>query len=163
MNLLLLAILCYAALSDITKNRIPNSIVLALLLLGVVQLLPLWPLPAPGWVDALSGLGLGLALTLPFYLAGSLGAGDAKLLAACGWVLGPVGLIEVQLFSLLFMGFFALLWFICRGQLLAQLKVWYWCGFSLKSQSGAAGQIQADSLPFGGAIFLAALAQQFYL
>lgn len=159
MNLPLLAILCYVALADLTQNRIPNGAVLLLLGLGLVQQLPYWMLDSPGLTDALLGLGVGLLLTLPFYFAGVLGAGDAKLLAACGLVLGIGGLLLIQLLSLIFIGFFALLWFICRGQLMAQLKIWYCCGFSLKGQSGV---MQAGSLPFGGAIFLAALAQQLY-
>jgi len=159
MNLPLLAILCYVALADLTRNRIPNGAVLLLLGLGLLQQLPDWPRVVPGITEALLGLVSGLLLTLPFYFAGVLGAGDAKLLAACGLVLGMAGLLLLQLLSLLFIGFFALLWFICRGQLMAQLKVWYCCGFSLKGQSGV---MQADSLPFGGAIFLAALAQQLY-
>jgi len=159
MNLPLLAILCFAALADVTKNRIPNGAVLMLLGVGLVQQLPSWPLPIPSFTDALLGLGIGLLLTVPFYLMGVLGAGDAKLLAACGLVLGIDGILLIQLLSLIFIGFFALLWFICRGQLMAQLKVWYCCGFSLKGQPGV---MQVDSLPFGGAIFLAALAQQLY-
>ena len=42
---------------------------------------------------------------------------------------------------------------------MVQLKVWYCCGFNLKGKSVV---MHADSLPFGGAIFLAALAQQLY-
>jgi len=101
-----------------------------------------------------------LALTLPLYFAGVLGAGDAKLMAALGWVVGLEALLWIQLVSLLFIGLFALLGLACQGQLLAQIKGWYWEGFTLKGQGGV---IQTNSLPFGGAIFLAAVAQQLYL
>jgi len=159
MNLPLLSILCYVALTDLTHSRIPNSAVLALLLLGGLQQLPIWVLPAPSITQGLVGLGLGLVLMMPFYFAGVLGAGDAKLLAALGLVLGTEALVWIQLLSLLFAGLFAMLVLASQGQLLAQFKGWYWSGFSLKGQSGV---MQTDSLPFGGAVFLAALAQQFY-
>ena len=66
MNLPLLAILCYVALADLTRNRIPNGAVLLLLGLGLLQQLPDWPRVVPGITEALLGLVSGLLLTLPF-------------------------------------------------------------------------------------------------
>ncbi|GAA4499523.1 prepilin peptidase [Pseudaeromonas paramecii] len=157
MNILLLAALCYGALVDIQTQRIPNALVLALLGLALLQQLPGVPLTGPSPASALAGLGLGLALSLPCYAMGLLGAGDAKLLAACGAVLGWPGFIWLQLASWLFIGVLSLLWLLSHG--LLQRLCWHW-----RHPAGVVAEFKAQTvrLPFGGALFLAALAQQFY-
>ncbi|WP_409422129.1 prepilin peptidase [Pseudaeromonas sp. ZJS20] len=157
MNILLLAALCYGALVDIQTQRIPNALVLALLGLALLQQIPGVPLAGPSLASALAGLGLGLALNLPCYAFGLMGAGDAKLLAACGAVLGWSGFIWLQLASWLFLGVLSLLWLLSHGQL--QRLFWH-----RRHSATAAAELKAETvrLPFGGALFLAALVQQFY-
>lgn len=74
--------------NDITTHRIENVSVMAIVLLGLFS--NLLGNGAPGVVNWLSGMGVGLALLLPFYIAGGMAAGDVKLLAAVGSVLGPL-------------------------------------------------------------------------
>lgn len=157
MKLLLLAALCYGALKDIQSQRIPNALVLALLGLALLQQLPGVPLAGPSPASALAGLGVGLALSLPCYALGLLGAGDAKLLAACGAVLGWPGFIWLQLASWLFIGALSLLWLLSQGRLSRWVGSW-------RHPAAAVAESKAEPvrLPFGGALFLAALAQQFY-
>ena len=50
-----------------------------------------------GWVDAVSGLVLCGTVFLAFYLAGGMGAGDVKLIAAEGCLLGAQRSIELLL------------------------------------------------------------------
>jgi len=161
MNLLLLGILWYAAMADLSVNRIPNFAVSTLLFVGVLQQLPIWLLNSPSLIQALTGLALGLAMSLPFYMLGVLGAGDAKLLAVCGWVLGPIAFVWVQLFSLVCIGLFACLQLIYQGQFLGQLRWWYVCGFT-HYERDSTGALKSQRLPMGGAIFLAVLSQQLY-
>ena len=82
-----IALLCVAALWDITQRRVPNLLVFPAALLGVALQLAFW-----GWQGgfvAVGGMGVGLALLLPVYLLGTTGAGDVKLMAAVGTFLGP--------------------------------------------------------------------------
>jgi prepilin peptidase CpaA len=74
--------------TDVRTHRISNAMVVAILLLGLVS-----HLLAGGYagiIDWLAGMAVGLAFFLPFYIAGGMGAGDVKLLAAVGSVLGPL-------------------------------------------------------------------------
>jgi prepilin peptidase CpaA len=43
----------------------------------------------PGLLNSLSGLAIGMALFIPFYLMRGMGGGDVKLMAAIGAFLGP--------------------------------------------------------------------------
>ena len=82
------AVLLAACATDVRARRIPNALVLALLGGALVRAsLAAWTtVPTPGLaagpVDALLGAACGLALWLPFYVAGAFGAGDVKLFAA---------------------------------------------------------------------------------
>ena len=49
-----------------------------------------WTAGAAGFLWALAGTALGLALLLPLYAIGGMGAGDVKLLAGVGAWVGPV-------------------------------------------------------------------------
>lgn len=82
----LLVLLLPAVLIDVRQHRIPNPLVFTFWLVGpALHLLT-------GGTDALatsaSGLLLALGLTLPLWLVGWFGAGDVKLIAAIGGLLG---------------------------------------------------------------------------
>ena len=72
--------------TDLAVRRIPNvySIGGALLALGCLLVTGQAWLGDAGWLAAMAGAGLALALTLPGYFARLLGAGDVKLLFAIG-------------------------------------------------------------------------------
>jgi len=74
--------------NDITTHRIENVSVLAILLLGLLS--QLLGEGVPGIVQWLAGMAVGLGFLLPFYIGGGMAAGDVKLLAAIGSVLGPL-------------------------------------------------------------------------
>ena len=71
---------------DVRSRRIPNFITAPALLLGL-----LLHMERGGWRDMFSALAAGLicgGVFLIFYLAGGMGAGDVKLIAAVGcWLL----------------------------------------------------------------------------
>src|SRR5688572_31460556 len=69
-----------------------------------------------GILDALGGLGLGLAALLPLYLLRAAGAGDAKLMAMVGAFLGPIGALGAVL-ATFFAGLLLSLLVIARGRL----------------------------------------------
>jgi prepilin peptidase CpaA len=71
---------------DVRYRRIPNLFVLATLLSGLIL-----NTIFGGWAGAsasLAGCGLGLGLMLMLHVLGAMGAGDVKLFAAIGSVLG---------------------------------------------------------------------------
>ncbi|MBW3660055.1 MAG: prepilin peptidase [Gemmatimonadetes bacterium] len=93
-TLLLVALVAAAVATDVASRRIPNALTLTGLVAGLA-------LRVPEGVDAFAvgvlGAGVALALALPLVLAGGLGGGDAKLLAAVGAFVGIDGLPVVLL------------------------------------------------------------------
>src|SRR5215467_6062427 len=88
-----------AALIDVWSRRIPNWVTFGTLLGGV--LINAWLHGFSGALFALGGAALGLALLLPFYVMRAIGAGDVKLLAALGALIGPTALISVAVYGAL--------------------------------------------------------------
>jgi prepilin peptidase CpaA len=79
-------VLAVAAVIDGRELRVPNWLTFPFAGLGLAfALLPGGLAPH----EALLGLGLGLALLLPLYAVGGMGAGDVKLLAGVGAWIGP--------------------------------------------------------------------------
>lgn len=136
---------------DLTRRRIPNTLTLATTLLGL-------GLAAAGVTGitvaaALAGLALGLVLMLPGHLLGATGAGDVKLFAAAGTLLGGGRMLEAFLFVAIAGGVLALLAAAARGRLARTVA-----GASALCRTPAAARARIESVvednrfPYGPAI-----------
>lgn len=109
-----------SAVTDVGTRRIPNWLTGGTLLLGlIVNTL------TGGWSGlALAGAGaaLGLALLLPFFAMNVMGAGDVKLLAALGAVVGPRELISVALYAAVAGGVLSAIILARQGRLMVTLE-----------------------------------------
>ena len=76
-----------SALIDLYTRRVPNLLTFGVTVLGVTCAAV--GITGLSIVSALGGFALGLALMLPGHLIGATGAGDVKLFAALGTLLGP--------------------------------------------------------------------------
>lgn len=86
---LISVILIVAAVIDGYKLKVPNWITLPFIVSGWIVSGVLFGWSGLAW--SLVGTGIGLALLLPAYAIGGMGAGDVKLLAGIGaWVWGTV-------------------------------------------------------------------------
>ncbi|WP_245784126.1 A24 family peptidase [Halomonas korlensis] len=88
-----------ATCCDLRHRKIPNTLVMAgaaagLLLQGTLA-------GSGGVLAATYGFLVGMAVLMPGYLLGFTGAGDAKLMAAVGTFLGPLGAFQAALASIL--------------------------------------------------------------
>src|SRR4051794_4455757 len=80
-------VLAEAAIIDGLKLRVPNWLTFHLILGGLA--FAAWGHGANGLLWSIQGAALGLALLLPLYAIGGMGAGDVKLLAGVGAWVGP--------------------------------------------------------------------------
>ena len=86
-----------ALITDLRSRRIPNWLTLSALLAGIS--VNLWLHGVDGGLQALAGAAIGFAVLIPFYAIHAVGAGDVKLLAAIGALVGPVGLVPVAVYG----------------------------------------------------------------
>jgi len=108
-----------AVFTDVRTRRIPNWLTGAIagaafgLAFGGGPVTPL---------RALLGLVVGLALMLPGHIIGATGAGDVKLMAAVGAVVGPDVIFRAFLYSAVAGGVLAVVVAVRRGRLGTTLK-----------------------------------------
>ncbi|MDH3748907.1 MAG: A24 family peptidase [Gammaproteobacteria bacterium] len=91
----LIATLVAATLSDLVAHRIPNLLTGPALLIAIV--IGTATSGFDGLILSLAGLAVGLAMLLPMYAIGAMGAGDVKLLGVAGAFLGPFGALVAGL------------------------------------------------------------------
>jgi prepilin peptidase CpaA len=87
----LVLIVVTAAIYDLRYRRIPNWLVLVGLVLGIggnTAMFAVAGMHAAGLTRALLGMGIALLIYFPLYLLHAMGAGDAKLMAAVGSIVG---------------------------------------------------------------------------
>ena len=113
---------------DLRVRRVPNALTMTLAMAGVA--LAATGLGRLGVSAAIAGWFAGLALMLPGYLLGATGAGDVKLLAAVGALLGPEGVFWAFLYTTLAGGAIALIIAMLRGRLQTTLDETMWLVFS---------------------------------
>jgi len=104
---LLVVALIVTAVTDLRFNKIFNSITFPVM--GIAVLGHTFTAGLDGLFFSGAGLMLGIALLLPLYIVGGMGAGDAKLLGAVGAVVGAEGVAYVAVFTGIYGGFYALI------------------------------------------------------
>lgn len=161
-----------AAWYDLRERRVPNALTVG----GLGLALALGALSGWGGLGAAAaGAGLALVVALPVFLAGGMGGGDVKLLAAVGAFLGPSELPVALLAIALAGGLLAVvemvrqdavrrtlvnLWIIVRG--LGRNTFTRWKGRA----SGEALTVDADgavTIPYAVAIAVGAVAARLVL
>ena len=92
---------------DLCTRRVPNPLTVVLAASGVVFA----ALGVSGLTigASLAGFGLGLALMLPGHLIGATGAGDVKLFAAVGALIGPAPIVAAFFYTAVAGGVMALI------------------------------------------------------
>jgi len=121
---LALAVAACAAIMDVKERRIPNrltypAMVAGLLLQGALH----------GWRGLLFGVGGGLLFGgafLLFYLVRAMGAGDVKLAAALGCIVGPSATLQVIFTTAIAGGALAIFFMIQSGRILETLRNTLW-------------------------------------
>ena len=113
---LVLAVLV-ATFTDLRSRRIPNWLTVSTLILGVVMnALIAYPSPLEGvWLSA-KGFALAFAVNLVMYMLHMTGAGDVKLLAAIGAMVGSSDFVGIFLLTALLGGILAIILMLVKGR-----------------------------------------------
>jgi prepilin peptidase CpaA len=150
-----------AGWTDWRSRRIPNWLTVsgALIGLAVNVMVGRWS----GLTTSLKGLGLGLALLLPFVLVRSLGAGDWKLAGALGAFAGPGPLTDWLVWSVFVAGIMALALVIYKGRVRQTLaNIGHIIGslvtFRLPGERVSLDNPDSLKIPYGVALSLTVLA-----
>jgi prepilin peptidase CpaA len=104
-----------AAAIDLRTRRVPNLLTASIAVLGLA--LAAWQVTGVTVVGALAGLALGLLLMLPGHFIGATGAGDVKLFAAIGSLVGPKHVVVAFLYTAIVGGLLAVIVAIRRRRL----------------------------------------------
>lgn len=127
-----------AAVIDMRTRRIPNE--LTALMIGLGLALAATGISGISLGAAGVGLVLGLLLMMPGYMLGATGAGDVKLMAAVGAIVGPGLVITAFLFTAVAGGVLAIIVAARRGRVSAALAN---TGRLIASPTGAKKEIRS--------------------
>jgi prepilin peptidase CpaA len=151
----LLGASAWAVREDLLAHRIPNRLTGTLLCLGLVLQFAIGGWSALG--QAALGALVGLAILLPLYVLRAMGAGDVKLLAALGALLGPHWALVAGIYTLIAGGVLAV-FYVLIGSVRAALAP---AGESWKQRLHHAGeraqQLRRERFPYALAIAVGAL------
>ena len=127
-KVLVLLLVVPAAVFDYRQRRIPNWLVLAGVLAGMAINAFLTydnPSATTGLLYSLGGLGIALLVYLPLYLLRGMGAGDVKLMAAIGAIVGPAIWLWILFFTAVLGGITAVIVMLTKGRVRHTLRnIW---------------------------------------
>jgi prepilin peptidase CpaA len=123
---ILLAVFILAAfISDARTSLIPNTLTVGAAVAGLF-----YHIAFDGWneiLDSVIGLFVGFFILLVLYMFGALGAGDVKLFAAVGALMGTFFVWQSIMYSLIYAGVIGILLLLIRKKLIPtgkRMAVW---------------------------------------
>jgi prepilin peptidase CpaA len=166
-EMVLLLVLLSAAIYDVRYRRIPNWITVSGVVIGLAMNWIIGP-PDAGILFALEGLGAAFGFYLILYLLRAMGAGDVKLMAAVGALVGPTRWFGIFLVTAIIGGIMAMVLIVMRRR---TMKTFWNIGFILSEmrfgRAGYTGKEELDvrsgksmGLPHGAIIAIGCI---FYL
>ena len=152
---LFLALIVAACVTDVRDRRISNRLVSVLAGTGLLFSLSAHP-PGAGLAAAFAGMGVGLAIWLPFYMFGVLGAGDVKFFAAASAWLGPTVALHAALLSALAGGILAIVFLLREsrfGATVTRFALIPWTrGLDVETMRSMTPERRRRQLPYGVAL-----------
>lgn len=106
LDVMLLMVLLIAVVMDLRSSRIPNWLTVPAM--GFALAGHVWVNHTDGLLFSLAGLAAGLGPFFLLYLAGGIGAGDVKLMAAIGAFVGLYGVLSSAWLAMIIGGIYAM-------------------------------------------------------
>lgn len=128
---------------DLKERRIPNALVVVTTVLGITYALITLG-TARGALAAVEGVAVGLALWLPWWWFGLIGAGDVKFFAAAAAWLGPRGAVSAAVITALLGGLLGATWLLARAVVLRRASA----STAVANEAEGVGHA-AVTLPYG--------------
>ncbi len=118
--ILLLLVIAPAFITDMTRKKIPNLLTVTGAAIGLIYhfIAESWQ----GLLFAAVGSLCGFSALFLLYLLGAVGAGDVKLFAAVGALVGAQQTADIFIYSIIFAGFIGILILLIRRLLLQRLS-----------------------------------------
>jgi prepilin peptidase CpaA len=140
-----------ASAVDVNERRIPNRLCVAIAATGLV--LAAGRLSGISIWSSVAGFAIGFMMMLPGHILGATGAGDVKLFAASGTILGASRTVEAFFYVALVGGVFALSVAWHRGRLLKTVaNTGRLCGNPTEAKAAIESPTQHNRFPYGPAI-----------
>ncbi|MBI4908506.1 MAG: prepilin peptidase [Acidobacteria bacterium] len=117
---LLALLVVVAAVYDVRSRRIPNWLVLLGALLGMALNAVLYE--QAGLKLSALGIGMALLVYVPLFAIRGMGAGDVKLMAAVGSIVGPVNWLFIFVLTAICGGILAVVLLVVKGRLLRAIR-----------------------------------------
>lgn len=153
-ELCLLVLVTAGALTDVKTGKIPNALTYPACVFGLAR-----GLAEAGWVglaDSLAGLAFAFVPFFLLYLTGGMGAGDVKMMAAVGALMGRDFTLLAMINSVFFGALIALLIVIWEGRIRATARYFAALFTRLFRRGAESPELAAKTqVPFGVAICLA--------
>lgn len=140
---------------DFYTRRIPNRLTLSVAAIGIT--IALTGLGSVSVTQAVLGCVFGLLLMLPGHVIGATGAGDVKLFAAIGTLLGPRGVVAAFLYTAIAGGVIAIVVAARRRLLGATLERAATLVFTAGSNVGEIERVSVNRFAYAPAIAVGAL------
>jgi len=158
-NIYLITILTICVITDLKNRKIYNKVIFPGLLIAFASHMLLG-----GFQDLLSsliGFVVGFVVLFIPYLMGGIGAGDVKLLALIGALMGSSFVLYTSIYMALAGGFIALVLLVKEKKFWAFLKSlpYILCGsrFGVKISVTEEGSLLSSTIPYGVAIAVGAI------
>ncbi len=133
-----------ASAEDLRRRKVPNMIPLATLAGGLAGRTALFGLSGTG--ESLAGTAIGFGVFLVFYLLGGMGAGDIKLMAGFGAIIGSEKILVAAIMAALVGAVMAI------GYLLVKAVL-----RKVRPSEADAGPLRKLSIPYAPAITIGVL------
>ncbi len=132
MQVVVATLVIMAGMWDWRTRRIPNWLTLSSVILGIG--LNAFLYHTAGVWFSLKGLGLALLIYFPLFLLRGMGAGDVKLMAALGAIVGWQNWLGILIITSVFGGIAALVVVIMTGRLRKTLENIWFIGLSIRKR-----------------------------